>query len=188
MSLGTGPGLAYFVPLHVVQFIHIQGLGVPRGVCVSNSCSGQFFFFPISAVKCSYGFIWLLGKVSEVQALSFTRRMYVDGLSAVSGLNQQNHQSLGWFPAPVLWTTEAFQSSLWLVCGMVWNSNTHSLQLKFLLEEFVAVCKKIWGVRVICYLKAQRMFAVQEYVSGHGPWGVGKYFVNVFKWNTWPVK
>lgn len=52
----------------------------------------------------------------------------------------------------------------------------------------MAVCKKIWGLRVICYLKAQRMFAVQQYVSGHGPWSVGKYFVNVCKWNTWPVK
>lgn len=137
MSLGTGLGLAYFVPLHVVQFIHIQGLGVPRGACSSNSCSGQFFFFPISAVKCSNGFIWLLGKLSEVQALSVTRRMYVDGLSAVSEINQQNHQSLGWFPAPVLWTTEAFQSSPWLVCGMVLNTNAHSLQLKFL---FGRVC------------------------------------------------
>lgn len=54
-------------------------------------------------------------------SLSFTRGMYVNGLCAVLETNQQNHQNLLWFPAPVLWTTDN-PCSLWkfTVAGL-WN-------------------------------------------------------------------
>lgn len=70
----------------------------------------------------------------------------MNAFSVVLEINQLSHQSLWWFPAPVLWTLitpEAFESLLWLICGIVLNCNAHSLQFKFVLVEDVAVCKKI---------------------------------------------
>lgn len=64
-------------------------------------------------------------------------------------------------------THEAFQSSLWLVCGIVLNSNVHSLQLIFFIRR---VCGSLQeNLRSEGDRLPERMFAVQEYDSGHGP-------------------